>query len=91
MAGESDSDDMFQKRIELQNQTNKINVKPLQSSNALPKYTVPQHQQAVSYSFDAANIANAQGQEEPSLKMYCLVGYRIIVHLLLLYCVFGVS
>ena len=99
MAGESDSDDLFQQHIELQNETNthnsKINAKPVHSANdyinQLPKHAPPQHQEAVSYSFDAVNIANAQRKQEPSFKIYCIAGYRIIIHLLLLYAVSGVS
>ena len=86
MSGESDSDDAAVQQIELQNQTNtKINTR------AQPKYSVPQHSKAVSYSFDAGHMYHPQMRQEVSGKLYFIVGYRIIIHLLLIYCVIAVT
>ena len=35
--------------------------------------------------------SKSNGTNEPPVKSYCMVGYRIIVHILLIYCVIGVT
>ena len=95
MSGEKDSDseDLFDKHIELQNQTNQGIMKKSASGgdNATPSNLQKNARIEVNYSMDTSNMVQSQTNNEISGKVYFMVAYRIILHLILLYCVIGTT
>eukprot|EP00483_Globobulimina_turgida_P003580 UN03586 len=85
--GADDSDDsLFIQKIEMQNQTNSTSMDPcfcnLNQINNIPKIGV--------YAYDAVDEKHKDKKNEDKYLIY-FVAYRVLLHLLLLYCVFGIT